>query len=406
MERHGAELAAAVRATRRREHRGGLLLVAPAVLFLLMVFVAPIALFTWRSVDNSEAFAALPRTRAVLAGWESAGLPPEAAFAALNADLKALERSDAAALARRLNYSESGLRSAVIALHGLAIDPQKPAAAQMIAANPRWGEHRTWQVIASESHRLTAYYLLRALDLEMADGALATVRNAEGATFRAIFARTFWISAVVSVLCLLLGFPVAYVLATAKGWFARILFVAVLLPFWTSVLVRTLSWILLLQQNGILNRFLIDHGIITEPLALIYNRTGVYIAMVHVLLPFLVLPLYGVMLRIDRAQLRAAASLGARPLAVFRHAYLPQVMPGVVAGLVLVFVTSIGFYITPVLVGGGGEQMISYFIAFYTNASVNWGMAAALGTLLLAATLLVIGAFRHVVGGADAVTRR
>jgi putative spermidine/putrescine transport system permease protein len=336
----------AVRTARRREQLGGLVLVAPAVIFLMVVFFAPLALFAWRSVDNSEAWRALPKTRAALVHWDGAGLPAEAAFAALVEDVKLLERPDAAALGRRLNYSEPGLRSIVVALHGLAVDTQKPVAAQLVAANPRWGEHRTWQVIGSESGRLTPYYLLRSLDLQQVEGGLASAANEGGATFRTIFARTFWISGIVTLLCLVIGFPVAHVLATAKGWFGRVLFVAILLPFWTSVLVRTMSWILLLQQNGILNRFLIDSGIIKEPLTLIYNRTGVYIAMVHVLLPFFVLPLYGVMLKVDRAQLRAAASLGARPLSVFRNAYLPQVMPGVLAGLVLVFVTAIGFYIT------------------------------------------------------------
>lgn len=406
MDVNSLELAQAVRKVRRRALFGGLVLTAPAVLFLFLVFFVPIALFAWRSVDNADAWRALPQTRAALSGWNGIDLPSDQAFAALAHDIKMLDRSTAATLARRLNYSESGMRSMIIGLHGLALDPARPVAEQMIAANPRWGEHRIWQVLASESGRLTPYYILRALDLQLIDGSLAHADSTDGATFRAIFGRTFWISGVVTLLCLFLGFPVAYVLATAKGWFGRLLFVAILLPFWTSVLVRTMSWILLLQQNGILNRFLIDHGLIDEPLVLIYNRTGVYIAMVHVLLPFFVLPLYGVMQKVDRAQLRAAASLGARPLAVFRHAYLPQVTPGVIAGLVLVFVTAIGFYITPVLVGGGGEQMVSYFVAFYTNASVNWGMAAALGTLLLLATLLILGVFQRAIGGQTAATRR
>lgn len=398
------EIGRSVRRVRRRELGAGLLFVLPAILFLAAVFVAPLALFIWRSVDNESAFAALPDTRTALAGWDGEGLPPEAAFAALVADVKRLDRPGAAVLGRRLNYSDAGFRSRVLALYGLAVDAGKPLARQLVAADPAWGKTRTWDILQAESGRFTAYYLLRALDLERIGGSLRPVAG-EDATFRVVFARTFWISGVVSLLCLLLGFPVAYVLATASGVWGKILLLLVLLPFWTSVLVRTTSWILLLQQNGILNRFLINYGIIGEPLALIYNRTGVYIAMTHVLLPLFVLPLYGVMLKVDRAQLRAAASLGAPPLSVFRHAYLPQVMSGVIAGLVLVFVTAIGFYITPVLVGGGGDQMISSFVAFYTNASVNWGMAASLGTLLLVATLVVLGAFRRFVPGARTVPR-
>ena len=170
---------------------------------------------------------------------------------------------------------------------------------------------------------------------------------------------------------------------------------------------RTTSWILLLQQNGILNRLLLSLRLIKQPLTLIYNRTGVYIAMTHVFRqPFLVLPLYSVMRKVDRLQLRAAAMLGARPSAVFVHVYLPQVMPGVGAGVVLVFVTSIGYYITPALVGGGADQMVAYFVAFFTNTSVNWGMAAALGTLLLIATLLTLAALRRAFGSAAAWVSR
>ena len=406
MEIGGLELTRALRATRRRQQIGALTLVAPALIFLIVVFAIPLALFTFRSVDNAETWSVLPLTRDALANWDGKNLPPEAVYAALATDVQAIERSAAATLGRRLNYSEPGMRSLVISLHGLKLDPARPAAPQMIAANARWGEHRIWQVIDSESGRLTPYYALRALDLQLADGRIMAASNEDSATFRSIFARTFWISGIVTLVCLIVGFPVAYVLATAKGWFGRILFISILLPFCTSVLVRSMSWILLLQQNGILNRFLMDIGLISSPLTLIYNRTGVYIAMVHVLLPLFVLPLYGVMLKVDRALLRAAASLGARPLAVFRHAYLPQVIPGVMAGLVLVFVTAIGFYITPVLVGGGGDQMISYFVAFYTNASVNWGLAAALGTLLLLATLLCLGVFRWAFGSATMVTGR
>jgi putative spermidine/putrescine transport system permease protein len=401
-----ADISRAVRKTHWRGQLGGLALVAPALLFLLFSFFAPVALFATRSVDNVDAWQALPKTRAALSGWDKVGTPPEGAFQALVEDVQALDRTVAAALGRRLNYAEPGLRSMVIALHGLKLDPARPAKEQLTSTNPRWEEHRTWQVIDSESGWLTGYYLLRSLDLEYADGEIRNASSEDGATFRAIFGRTFWISGIVTLLCLVVGFPVAYVIASSRGVLQKVLFVAVLLPFWTSVLVRTMSWILLLQKNGILNTFLIDHGIIDDPLLLIYNRTGVYIAMVHVLLPFFVLPLYGVMTKVDRAQLRAAASLGAHSLAVFRHAYLPQVMPGIIAGLVLVFATAIGFYITPVLVGGGGDQMVSYFVAFYTNASVNWGMAGALGTLLLIATMLVLAVFRRFIGRTASATRR
>jgi putative spermidine/putrescine transport system permease protein len=172
----------------------------------------------------------------------------------------------------------------------------------------------------------------------------------------------------------------------------------VLLPFWTSLLVRTASWIVLLQREGLVNQTLQATGLIDEPLALIFNRAGVYIAMTHVLLPFMLLPLYSVMRGIPPAYARAALSLGAPPLAAFLKIYLPLSMPGVAAGCLLVFILAIGYYITPALVGGAADQMISYFVAFYTLETVNWGMAAALGTVLLVATLILYLLYARLVG--------
>jgi putative spermidine/putrescine transport system permease protein len=163
----------------------------------------------------------------------------------------------------------------------------------------------------------------------------------------------------------------------------------VLVPFWTSLLVRTAAWVVLLQNNGVVNSVLHDLQLTQEPLALIYNRVGVYIAMTHILLPYFVLPLYSVMRNISPVYGRAAASLGATPLRTFLKVYLPQCAPGISAGCLLVFAIAIGFYVTPALVGGADDQMISYYIAFYTNTSANWGLACALSVWLLIATVLL-----------------
>ena len=174
--------------------------------------------------------------------------------------------------------------------------------------------------------------------------------------------------------------------------------ILVLLPFWTSLLVRTAAWVVLLQREGPINGVLQALRITEQPLQLIYNRFGLYVAMTHVLLPFMILPLYSVMRAIPPQLMRAAASLGARPVRAFAQVYLPQTAPGIGAGCLLVFILAIGYYITPALVGGTDDQMISYFIAFFTNQTMNWGMAAALGAVLLAATLILFALYARLVG--------
>jgi putative spermidine/putrescine transport system permease protein len=213
-----------------------------------------------------------------------------------------------------------------------------------------------------------------------------------------VLIRTFRIGLTVTLLSLLLGFPVSYLMATRPPEVANLLMILVLLPFWTSLLVRTSAWVVLLQNEGIVNNLLIWMGILDKPARLIYNAIGVHVAMTHVLLPFMILPLYSSMKTIRPITMRAAASLGAPPTVAFLRVYLPQCLPGIAAGTLLVFILAIGYYITPALVGGAADQMLSYFIAFYTTDSVNWGMASALGVVLLATTLVLYGVYSRLAG--------
>jgi len=174
----------------------------------------------------------------------------------------------------------------------------------------------------------------------------------------------------------------------------------VLVPFWTSLLVRTAAWVALLQKEGVVNDFLIWLGLIEAPVQLIFNRIGVYIAMVHILLPFMILPLYAVMRGVPQEHMRAAASLGAKPVAAFLTVYLPQTVPGLAGGSMLVFIIALGFYLTPSLVGGGSDQMLSYLVAQYGMATANWGMAAALALLLLACVAALYPIYHHFAGRA------
>ncbi len=200
------------------------------------------------------------------------------------------------------------------------------------------------------------------------------------------------------MLCLVLGYPVAYLLASVPPRLANRLMFFVLLPFWTSLLVRIVAWIVLLQREGVVNSVLRFLGAIDRPLDLVYNLTGVLIAMTHILLPFMILPIYSVMKGISPSYMRAAASLGANPLIAFIRVYLPQTIPGLGAGCLLVFILAVGYYIAPALVGGPHDQMVSYFIAQYTNVSINWGMASALGAILLVIVMLLYLVYNRLVG--------
>ena len=389
------------RAERARKLRA-FALTLPLLLFLMLTFLVPIAALLKRAIENPEVAQALPRTAAALDLWNRRDPPPAEAYAAVLADLGALpDSADAGALARRLNSEVSGGRSLVMNTYkalppkGTAATPEQ-AKAQLIALDERWADTKYWQAIAKNRSRWTGDYLLASVDLKRDAQGRVERMAPDQRVFGRILVRTFEISAIVTVWCLLLGYPLAYWLSTLPARRANILMILVLVPFWTSILVRVAAWIVLLQSAGLVNRALMASGVIEHPLALLFNRTGVIIAMTHILLPFMILPLYSVMKGIPPTYLRAAVSLGSPPLAAFFRVYVPQTYPGIGAGALLVFILSIGYYVTPALLGGADDQMLSYYIAQYTNVNVNWGMASALGAVLLAATLVLYALYRRV----------
>lgn len=393
-------LARQVRRAERRRLTAMLALMAPSVMFVALLFATPLALFLYRSIDNSEIREHLPRTVRAMGAWDGEGVPPPAAFAALAGDLRALGDTTAVSLlGRRLNYAMPGYRRLIArTAHELPDAATADMRAAFVALDPLWGEAAPWAILKQQSGRLTSFYLLAALDLERGvDGAIHRV-PADRALFIDLYGRTLLVSLGTMLLCLVIGFPVAAVMASAKPAIASWLLMLVLLPFWTSLLVRTTAWVILLQNHGPVNALLAWIGLIDHPLTLIFNRTGVFVAMVHVLLPYMILPLYSVMKGISPNHLRAAASLGASPARAFRTVYLPLTVPGIAAGATLVFVLSIGFYVTPALVGGPGDQMIGYFIAYFTNSAVNWGLASALGAFLLVIVALLYAVLGRVIG--------
>jgi putative spermidine/putrescine transport system permease protein/spermidine/putrescine transport system permease protein len=209
-------------------------------------------------------------------------------------------------------------------------------------------------------------------------------------SYARVFVTTFQVSILTTLLCILIGYPLAYFLAMLPQRMAGFFMLAVLLPFWTSLLVRTYAWLVLLQKNGILNDFAISAGIWETPVKLVHNMTGTLIGMAHIMLPFLVLPLYGAMRKIERDMMHAAANLGATPIQAFWKIYFPLSLSGMVAGSLIVFVLCLGFYVTPAVLGGGRVVMVATQITAILENQFNWGAASALGVVLLVATIAIL----------------
>jgi len=375
-------------------------LVAPLFLFILLAFVFPIGAMLINAVHDDTLLTLMPRTTAALASWDGKDLPDEATYAALVEDLKlAWKEKNAAEAGKRINYELPGARSQMLSsarqASKLAAGPYKPA---MIAINPIWGQRQIWSILKRGGSPYTFYYLLRSLDFQYNDNGQIVATPPDTAIFRGIFLRTLGISLAVTAATLLLGYPVAYLLASLPLRISNLLMIMVLLPFWTSLLVRTTAWVVLLQQHGVINDLLMSLHLIDQPAELIFNRFGTVVAMTHIQLPFTLLPIYSVMKTISPSHVRAARSLGAGPFYAFWRVYFPQTVPGIAAGCLLTFILCLGYYITPALVGGPTDQMVSYFVALYTNRELNWGMASALGAILLAATLILYYVYNKIIG--------
>jgi putative spermidine/putrescine transport system permease protein len=376
-------------------------LVLPLLLFIVMSFAVPIATMLKNAIDDPEDISRiLPGTMKALRDWDGKDIPDEAAFAALAADLKQAQKDRTSALVgKRLNYEISGIRSKVIATARkaakLEAGPYKDA---IIAMDDAWAKRETWAAIKRADSPWTSFYLLAALDFRRdADNAIREVPP-ERQIYVTVFVRTFWIAFQVTLGTLILGFPAAYLLATLPTRYSNLLMIFVLLPFWTSLLVRTTAWFVLLQDNGIINEIIQFLHLSDGPMRLIFSRFGTVIAMTHIQLPFTLLPIYSVMKTIPPSHVRAARSLGAGPFYAFWRVYFPQTIPGMAAGCLLTFILALGYYITPALVGGATDQMVSNLVATAINQENNWGKASALGAILLFATLILFSVYNRLVG--------
>ena len=391
----------AAREVRKRKQQA-FFFVTPLLVFIIFAFVAPIATMLYRSVHNPTVANLIPETLTALEAWSGEGTPDDAVLIQFATDMKRMANDRTSGqLADEINRALPGMSSVVksTARNLRRVEDADIAAngaALLQDANARWADPATWQAMKAAGQVYSSSYYLTSVDLERdADGGIV---QRDTRIYVQLYTKTLRMALIITVLTIVLGYPLAFYMAHASDGLANFLMVFVLLPFWTSLLVRTTAWIALLQTNGVVNSILISVGITDQPLELLYTQFSTIIAMTHILLPFMVLPLYAVMRGIDQSYMRAAMSMGSKPLGAWYRIYLPMSLPGLSAGALLVFIISVGYYITPALVGGTDGQMISNIIAFHMQQSNNWELAAALGSLLLVLILLLYWLFDRFVG--------
>ena len=383
----------------KRARRGTFLLVLPLLAFLTLTFLLPIGNMLSRSIGDPTVAEVLPRTAAALRAWNGKGRPPFSAYSALADDLVRAEREGRIGkVATRMNFERAGMRSLIMKTARVASTFEPPYAQAFNAVDLQWSDPEVWGTLRHASATNTMGYYVSALDqTRTADGKWVP-KPEEDQVYIMLFERTLWVAGLVTVLCFVLGYPLAYYIARQDDRTRNLLLILVLLPFWTSLLVRTTAWIALLQTNGIVNDGIALFGGDGARLELVHNMTGTLIAMTHILLPFMILPTYSVMLSVPPALTRAAISLGATPWTAFWRVYFPMTLPGAAAGGLFVFIMALGYYIAPALVGGRTGQLISNMIQFHMQTSLNWGLAAALGGILLAGVVVLYVIYARVIG--------
>ena len=336
-----------------------------------------------------------------LEAWDGQSAPDESLFAALYKDLNSAQKILSGKSSTRMNYEEPGWKGIIrTSLRKFKTIEGPPYRDALIRANKGWGEVRFWQSLVLMKDARTMGYYLNAFDRRYDVDKNIILRSEERRVYVMLWWRTLILSLIVTVGCLVLSYPVAHLLATLPLRYSNLLMICVLMPFWTSLLVRIVSWMVMLQQEGVINDALVWTRLISDEnrLPMMYNFTGTVIVMIQILLPFMILPIYSVMKTIPPSYMRAAQNLGAAPSLAFLRVYMPLTLPGVGAGVILVFIVAIGYYITPELVGGKDGRLIGNMIAYHMQKSLNWGLGAAMGTVLLAAILVLYWVYDKIVG--------
>ena len=378
-------------------------LVVPLFLFILVFFIVPIAMILIKSIYSPKISELIPNTIKVMDTYhyKDTTIPSEEILKIFLMELQGLAKNrQSGILAEELNRRVSGFGSTIkktsrkIKRKDLSkIENYKK---HLLGITKRWDNPNFWNAIKRSGNSFTFSYLLAAFDLKYdIDG---NIIQKESRIYFPILLKTIYMAFMITILTILLAYPTSYYLASIPKHKANLLMIFVLLPFWTSLLVRIVSWITLLQDNGVINETLMILNFIDKPLSLVFNEFATIITMTHILLPFMVLPLYGSMRAMDTNYIKASASLGANPFITFIKIYFPLTLPGLSAGSILVFIMSVGYYITPALVGGVDGQMISNLVEFHMRTSNNWELASALGVIILLITLFLYWAYTKLVG--------
>ena len=404
----GVPLKQSLKKAERKNKLRAFLLVFPLLLFIIVTFVMPIGDMLIRSVDDAQINTVFPKTFEEYKKWnrEKEELPPEVVYRTLFEELATGDKIKIGRALTRMNYSKSGWKS-LIKKTSREIKKMKKKGEipesykkTLIEINKDWGDPTFWYSMAQMLNTKTPIYYWNAIDRTYDKDQNVVMQDEKRRIYVQTWLKTLKVSVYVTFFCLILGFPVAHLLANLPLRYSNLLMIFVLLPFWTSLLVRTTAWIVMLQQKGVINGVLVWLGILSDEgrIQMVYNETGTLIAMTQILLPFMILPLYSVMRVIPKSHMRAAQNLGAKPATAFWRVYLPQTIPGMSAGGLLVFVLAIGYFITPELVGGKDGKLIGSWIAFHLKTTLNWGLCAALGAILLGVMLIFYWLYNKIVG--------
>ena len=401
----GIPLEVSLKKAEKKNKIKAFLLVAPLLLFLIITYVFPIGEMFSRSIDDKMITNMLPKTFKEMKKWDGQELPPEEVFAAFYYDFKVLvEKQEHGKLGQRLNKEKNGFNSITKKLFRQVkrkkIDESISIKEQVMKVHKRWRNVEYWQAIKRTAPPYTLAKYLKGMDMYYgADGSITQV-DEDRRIHRILWLRTLEIAFFVTLFCFLMGYPIAHLLATLPMKYSNLLMICVLLPFWTSLLVRTASWMILLQQQGVVNDLFVLIGLVADDNRpeMMYNKVGTYVAMTQILLPFMVLPLYSVMKTISPSLMRAGKSLGGTPFVAFWKVYFPLTIPGIGAGCLLVFILAIGYYITPALVGGASGTLISNQIAFHMKQTLDWSFASAMGLMLLSGVLVIYWIYNKLVG--------
>ncbi len=398
----GIPLEVSLKKAERKNKIKAFLLVAPLLFFLIITYVFPIGDMLLRSVDDKMVTQMLPKTFKAMENWDGQELPEEEVFAAFYEDFIILvEEKREGKLSTQLNYTKNGFKSIIKKLRRKSKSFEEGNyKEQIMSVHKRWADVEYWRAIKRRAPEVTNQKYLKAMDMfTNEEGKIVSVSE-DRRIHRVLWLRTLEIAFFVTVFCFLMAYPIAHLLATLPMKYSNLLMICVLLPFWTSLLVRTASWMILLQQQGVVNDFFVWTGLVADDNRpeMMYNKTGSYVAMTQILLPFMVLPLYSVMKTISPSLMRAGKSLGGTPFVAFWKVYFPLTIPGIGAGCLLVFILAIGYYITPALVGGASGTLISNQIAFHMKSTLDWSFASAMGLMLLSGVLVIYWLYNKIVG--------